>query len=96
MGAKKDGQGKNDKTEVEVSEEQLALYEDTLNLLRERVDEITSTGVPIREFALALTKLEEAEMWIDRGFMLLGIEPALDDEEEEGDEEETPEGDEEE
>jgi len=69
----------------DVKEDQLALYEDTAASVEELVDDLKEAGSsPGREFAIALTKLEEAEMWMRRG---------LDQVEEVGDEELAPEED---
>lgn len=57
-------------------------------------DALADVGSPIREFALGLTKLQEAEMWIERGFDMLGIDPFEGDEEDEEDEDEDGEEDE--
>jgi hypothetical protein len=65
---------------VELSEEQEQLFGDTIATLEELGDEIKKAGVPIREFALGLTKLEEAEMWFQRGFEALGLDEDEDDE----------------
>lgn len=80
------GANKDDRQEVEMSEEQQSLYEDTLMTVRALVDDISASGTPIREFALAFTKLEEAEMWLARGFDQLGIEPDLGEDEDESEE----------
>lgn len=96
MGAKDDDKDKKTTNEpelqqIELTEEQQELFEDALGTLRGLVDDIAAKGAPIREWALGLTKIEEAEMWIERGFDLLGIEPDLGDENDEDDEDETEE-----
>lgn len=85
--------GANDKkkpVKIELTEEQQVLFAEALGTIQQLVDDIGDVGAPIREWALGLTKLEEAEMWIDRGFAMLGIEPQIpgdeDDEESEDDE----------
>lgn len=65
-----------------------------INGLVDDMEELVAAngGRPIsREFALVFTKLEEAEMWCERGFARLGYElDSVDDEEEDeaGDDEE--------
>jgi len=95
MGAKKKT-GKDEKKPqvIELTEEQKALFAEALGTIQSLVDDIQQIGTPIREWALGFTKLEEAEMWIDRGFAMLGIEPNLDDEEGEEGEEGEDDGDE--
>lgn len=79
MGAKN-----KDIEEIVVTEEQVAFYQECLDTVADLVDEAKKVGAPIREFALALTKLEECEMWVDRGMESLGIPP--DDSDDEDDE----------
>lgn len=97
MGAKKKT-GKDEKKPqvIELTEEQKALFAEALGTIQSLVDDIQQIGTPIREWALGFTKLEEAEMWIDRGFAMLGIELNLDDEEGEEDEDDGDEPDEDE
>ena len=92
MGANDDKNGKKngkpedaDLEQVELTEKQQQLFEDALGTLRGLVDDIVEEGAPIREWALGLTKIEEAEMWIERGFDLLGIEPDIGDDDEDDD-----------
>lgn len=64
------------------------LYSEAIDLVSELVDDLKAElakkrALPCREFSLAYTKLEEAEMWLMRGFDALGYH-----DEEEGDEEE--------
>jgi hypothetical protein len=58
--------------------------------LEAMIDDLQALGPVSREFSLVLTKLEEAEMWCERGFEAMGYEPPSDEEEDE-DEEETEE-----
>ena len=70
---------------VTLTESQEEMWVYTLKTLVSLGDALEDVGSPMREFALGLTKLQEAEMWIDRGFDMLGIDPH-DDEGDEGDE----------
>lgn len=54
------------------------LYSD----LEEMVEDLEALGPVSREFSLVLTKLEEAELWCQRGFEVKGYEPAPEEEEE--------------
>lgn len=92
MGAKDKKQDKKnaDNTETiefELTPKQQRLFEESLATLRSLVDDLHSIQIPIREWALALTRMEEAEMWVNRGFEVLGIEEDEDDEDEDDDSE---------
>ncbi|RLB42434.1 MAG: hypothetical protein DRH30_04890 [Deltaproteobacteria bacterium] len=71
---------------------------EAMAIIQDVVDDLDNLGTVSREFSIALTKLEESEMWIHRGFEKFGYEPeeedpdAEDGDEDEGDE---PEGDDE-
>lgn len=60
---------------VVVDDDQKKLFSEALALTDELSDDISKVGTPIREWALAHTKLEEAMMWLELGFVRLGIEP---------------------
>lgn len=74
--------------EVSLTEEQEQLFGDTIATLEDLGHDIKQIGTPTREFALGLTKLEEAEMWFARGFDALGLVSDEDDEDDEPDEDE--------
>lgn len=78
-----------------MTEEQEALFVDAYQATAELVDalkdEADANGgrLPCREFSIVLTKLEEAELWLRRGFEEMEYEvPRLDVEDEEDAEEE--------
>lgn len=73
---------------VTFTEDQEDAFAYALHKTRELTESLQEVGVPTREFALGLTKLQEAEMWIDRGFELLDVDPYGDDDEDEDDEDE--------
>ena len=86
---------KNEPKEVTLTKEQEEIFGDALVTIRSIVDDIRAAGTPIREFALGFTKLEEAEMWLDRGFDSLGMEVSdPDDPDDDEDDDESDEGDE--
>jgi len=64
------------------------LFQEVVQAVQDMVDELHATPSPTREFALMLTKLEEAEMWGQRAFETLGYESEDGDEGEDGDESE--------
>ena len=47
--------------------------------LEAMVDDLEALGPINREFSIFRTKLEEGEMWCERGFETMGYEPAEDD-----------------
>jgi hypothetical protein len=61
------------------------------NALDDALDAIAAAGTISRQFSLARTRLEEAEMWLERGFEEMGY--ALDDEDDDEEPEEPDEGD---
>jgi hypothetical protein len=76
-----------------LNKKQEKLLQEIHQAVQDMVDELHENPPPTREFALMLTKLEEAEMWGQRGFEILGYAPD-EDEGEEGEEgEEAEEGD---
>lgn len=83
-----------------MTDEQEALFTDVFHATTELVDSLKDEAdenggrLPCREFSLAFTKLEEAEMWLRRGFEEMEYEvpePEDDEGEEEGDAPEEPE-----
>lgn len=89
MGAS-NGNGKHPPAQ-ELSKEHEELFGEALSDTQDLVDTIEESGKPpTREFALALTKLEEAEMWLQRGFDKLGYDEEVDEDDE--DEAESDEG----
>lgn len=87
---KTDNDDKNKTREVVFTEEQEDAYRDALKTCQDLTDILKEVGAPIRELALGITKLEEAEMWIERGFEELDLDPYDGDDE---DDEEDDEGD---
>lgn len=69
-----------------LSEKEEALYGEVHGVISSLVDDLEDQKHPSREFALAYTKLEEAEMWMQRAFERLGYEPVEDDGDDEEDE----------
>jgi hypothetical protein len=61
---------------------------ETYSIIQDIIENLEELGPVSREFAIVLTKLEEAEMWCQRGFEVKGYEPEVEDDEEEDDEEE--------
>jgi ribosome assembly protein YihI (activator of Der GTPase) len=86
MGANKDKKPrkKRAKTPKEpLTAEQKGMLVETGNALDDAIDAITAAGTISRQFSLARTRLEEAEMWLERGFEEMGY--ALDDDEDDED-----------
>lgn len=75
-----------------LTEEEETLLGEVHGSISSLVDELEVFKFPSREFSIVFTKLEEAEMWMQRGFERFGYEPIdADAEEDEGEEdEETP------
>ena len=69
------------------TEEQDKLYGEALATLQDLVEDIQKSGPPIREFAIAVTKMEEAEMWLQRGYENLGLDDDEDPDEGDDDDE---------
>lgn len=69
------------------------IFHDTVNLVEALKDEADANKgrLPCREFSIVLTKLEEAEMWLRRGFEEMEYEVPEpdegDDEDDDGDDE---------
>jgi hypothetical protein len=88
------------KMDQEVAVELGWAYETTAQVVDaiKDLEEQLKGRLPGREFSIALTKLEEAEMWLARGFETAGFEEIPvpeEEEEEEGDEDEDEDEDEE-
>jgi hypothetical protein len=82
-----DEKKKNSKNRVvTLTEDQELLWKDALHAMKSLGDALVDVGSPIREFALGLTKLQEAEMWVERGFDMLDIDVYEDKDDDEGDE----------
>lgn len=95
MGAKDDKK----KTAEPLSKEELESLLGVGVSVNTAIAKLDDSEIETRELAIVLTKLEEAEMWLDRAFEEMGYEPADEEEtEEEGEpeEDEQEEGDEEE
>lgn len=88
MGANKDKKPRKKRVRTPkepLTAEQKEMLVESGNALDDALDAITAAGTISRQFSLARTRLEEAEMWLERGFEEMGY--ALDedsDEDEDG------------
>lgn len=62
--------------------------------LEAMIDDLEALGPINREFSLFRTKLEEGEMWCERGFETMGYEPPSDENDDEDEADEADEADE--
>ena len=74
---------KNKKAEENLSDKDRHMIATCADLVEDALEAIKSIQAKTRDFALVRTKLEEAEMWLDRGFENLGYSFITDEEDEE-------------
>lgn len=78
--------------ETELTEKQQKAIGAAGALIEEALENIEGAGVLTREFALVITKLEEADMWYDRALDAIGYRYPDEDESDESDDESEDEG----
>jgi len=86
MGANKDKKPRKKRVRTPkepLTAEQKEMLVEAGNALDDALDAIAAAGTISRQFSLARTRLEEAEMWLERGFEEMGY--ALDTEDEDAD-----------
>jgi hypothetical protein len=69
----------------ELTKKQEKVLSEVHQSIQDLVEDLEDLGPVSREFSLVLTKLEESEMWCQRGFEVKGYEPEDDVDGDDGD-----------